>query len=303
MKSFATKTTGKWILAGEHAVLRGSPALVFPLESRALEFNFEPKKMTSVSQNLELVFAGGHGEELQLLFWGVLEKACELKKMRRSNFEGIVTMKSRIPVGAGLGASAALCVAVAKWFQDLKLVAENEISEFARLLENLFHGESSGVDIAVASSGKPLKFLRSEKPTELTLGWTPHFYLSYSGQRGVTLECVNQVKKLFETKPELAAAADQKMQMAVRQCEQALKENAERGFGALAEALELASSCFKDWGLTEGPLQTHMDWLKSQGAIAVKPTGSGKGGYVLSLWNQPPTGAFAEKLIPCFASN
>ena len=301
MKSFATKTTGKWILAGEHAVLRGSPALVFPLESRVLEFNFEPKKTSSVSQNLELEFAGGHGEELQLLFWGVLEKACELKKIRRSNFEGIVTMKSRIPVGAGLGASAALCVAVAKWFQDLRLVSENETPEFARLLENLFHGESSGVDIAVALSGKPLRFLRSENPTLLPLGWTPNFYLSYSGQRGVTLECVNQVKKLFSVNPELAAATDQRMQMAVRQCEQALKENSERGFGPLAEALELASTCFKDWGLVEGPLQTHMEWLKSQGAVAVKPTGSGKGGYVLSLWKQRPPATLNEKLIPCFS--
>ena len=39
--------------------------------------------------------------------------------------------------------------------------------------------------------------------------------------------------------------------------------------------------------MSEG-LQQHMNHLLSSGAIAVKPTGSGGGGFVLSLWEKRP---------------
>src|SRR5437868_11711002 len=111
MKTYSTQVPGKWILAGEHAVLRGIPALVFPLRSRVLDLSYVcPANATGLNVHLH----GEHGEELQLLIWGVLEKACELKKLKRTSLIGDLTLKSSIPVGAGMGASAALCVAVTK---------------------------------------------------------------------------------------------------------------------------------------------------------------------------------------------
>jgi mevalonate kinase len=302
MKEFSVKTTGKWILAGEHSVLRGSPALVFPLESRGLELEYRAQAGPHEAGNLELALAGEHGEELQILFWGVLEKACELKKLRRSQFTGHVKITSRIPVGAGLGASAALCVAMSRWFSCLKVISEDEVAEFARTLENLFHGESSGVDIAIAMTGKPLRFRRGEPAQELPIRWAPKLYVSYSGQRGVTLECVNQVKRLFETQSERARALDERMRAAAAECEIALSADGPENFERLARAINEAGDCFREWGLVEGAPQTHMDWLKQYGAIATKPTGSGKGGYVLSLWKSEPPDTLKSKLISCFVN-
>src|SRR3954465_15589712 len=103
MSGFETTVSGKWILAGEHSVLRGSPALVFPLFSRQLSLQH-----VSGSGDLKLNLVGEHGKELNMLFWGVLEKACELRNIRRSDFSGELKVESTIPIGAGLGASAAL---------------------------------------------------------------------------------------------------------------------------------------------------------------------------------------------------
>lgn len=294
--NFETIVTGKWILAGEHAVLRGSPALVFPLKSKFLKFEFN-----SSTQGFTVNFFGEHGEELQLLFWGVLEKACELKKVKRTALSGEIKITSNLPVGAGMGASAALCVAVTRWLHFIKVVSAEEIYEFSRSLENLFHGESSGVDIAVALSGEPIRFIRGGNSKPISLSWTPQWYISYSGKRGITAECVNKVKKLIDQNPTLGQEIDQRMREAVALCENSLTEIAgTQRLQLLTKAFQLAASCFKDWGLIEGAPEIHMKWLLDHGALAVKPTGSGDGGYILSLWDRQPPEEIRKKLIACF---
>ena len=295
MSSFHTSVPGKWILAGEHSVLRGCPALVFPLSSRRLELSYQQGK----EDVLDLQLQGEHGGELRLLFWGVLERACELKKIRRAHLKGQVLLKSSIPVGAGLGASAALCVAVVQWLSWMKLVKSEEQQDFARELENLFHGESSGVDIAVALSGQALHFERQGDRHILKPQWQPKWYVSYSGKRGVTLECVKKVKALFEKNAILAAQLDQSMKEAVLKSEQALSLPQDQGFSLLCEAIQKAAYCFEAWGLVEGVPSQHISMLKQAGASAVKPTGSGDGGYVLSLWSQEPPTELQKALIPC----
>lgn len=288
---FEVRVPGKWILAGEHAVLRGSPALVFPLQSRALELSYQNSEA-----DLQLDLAGDHGQDLKLLVWGVLEKACELKSISRSSLKGILKLKSSIPLGAGLGASAALCVAMSHWFVSQKIITTSEQYEFARTLENLFHGESSGVDIAVALSQAPLRFVRGTLPEALVTQWKPKWYVSYSGKRGVTLDCVKQVKELFQTNEHLALEIDGEMERSVLLAEQALHETEEKGFPILKEAIENANFCFHRWGL-DNPV--HQKKLIEAGAVATKPTGSGGGGYVLSLWNQEPPDSLKAELIPC----
>ncbi len=289
--SFEVRVPGKWILAGEHAVLRGSPALVFPLKSRSLELVYH-----SSNAELELELFGEHGPDLKLLVWGVLEKACELKSISRSSLTGTLKLKSSLPLGAGLGASAALCVAMSHWFVFQKIITTSEQYEFARTLENLFHGESSGVDIAVALSQAPLKFIRGQLPEALMTTWKPKWYLSYSGKRGVTLDCVKQVKELFKTNEHLSLEIDAEMERSVMLASNALMMNEKEGFPLLKEAIENANICFHKWGLD---IPSHQNKLMEAGANATKPTGSGGGGYVLSLWDQEPPESMRNILISC----
>lgn len=295
LTDFEARSYGKWILAGEHSVLRGVPAVVFPLVSRVLSLKYE------VSQKpLEVLLEGEHGEELQLLVWGVLEKACEIKKISRAKLQGKLFLKSSIPVGAGMGASAALCVALTRWLGHLGVVKSEEFYEFARTLENLFHGESSGVDIAVALTGQGLRFSRQGAREVFEPSWKPLCFISYSGKRGVTLDCVNKVKSLIAQNPALGEKIDREMHKAVDLSQKALTLPQGEGLPMLAEAMDIAAQCFHQWGLSEGAPQKQMDWLTENGALAVKPTGSGGGGYVLSLWKDPPPAEVARKLIPCF---
>lgn len=283
---------GKWILAGEHAVLRGSPALVFPMRGKRLDVEFSES-----SEPLEVLFSGANGDELRLLFWGVLEKAFTAKNIDRSLATGRFLLDNTLPIGAGLGASAALCVAIGRWFAWKGWAQESELYDFARGLEDLFHGESSGVDVAVALSGQGIRFVRGGERVPLAPSWQPQWRLSYSGRRGVTSECVARVKRLFETDRDVAEALDVRMRSAVEVAERALRSPGEaQGLPLLVQAIAQARGCFEDWGLAGGQMGEHLAALEAAGAIAVKPTGSGDGGFALSLWREAPAPAISESL-------
>ncbi|HWU44642.1 MAG TPA: hypothetical protein VN132_14420, partial [Bdellovibrio sp.] len=72
-------------------------------------------------------------------------------------------------------------------------------------------------------------------------------------------------------------------------------ENISEGEALLSQAINQAGECFEQWNLNEGAPAKHIQWLRENGAIAIKPTGSGGGGYVLSLWHSKPP----IDLIPC----
>lgn len=291
---------GKWILAGEHAVLRGFPALVFPLKNKKMEFDYQP-----ADQDLSVRFGGDHGHELELIFHGVLEKALLRLEKKRSDFSGHLFIESSLPLGAGMGGSAALCVGVARLMAAKGWIEEESIFKFARDLEDLFHGESSGVDIAVSLAGEPIQFQRNLEAGRsaafrepLDLAWVPQLYLSYCGKKGVTSECVKRVRALREHSEKRAHEIDERMAAAVFAARSALREAPSIGsFEKLKEALNKARTCFEDWGLLSPELSNHIRELERAGAEGVKPTGSGGGGYVLSLWRQAPPESLSSQLI------
>ncbi len=280
------RTHGKWILAGEHAVLRGGTALVFPVASRYLDFEFEP----GPELKLEIQHSN---TDLEMAFWGVLEKALQNLNLNRDQVAGTLRLSSNIPVGAGMGASATLCVSLARWLTDLGFMPADQQFEFSKNLENLFHGESSGVDVAVALNNKGLCFTKPGTMKFFEPSWRPQFYLSYCGKRGVTSDCISRVQSLLAEDPKKGESIDQHMQEAVALAKEALLTDGE--VNKLKQSLNIASHCFAEWGLMSQSLTNHMDHLKEMGALACKPTGSGDGGFVLSLWNQAPTNSWASQ--------
>lgn len=288
--SFQTTTHGKWVLAGEHAVLRGHAALAFPIHEKALNLRYEPN-----NSDLSAEFEGPASEALHLLFWSVLEHGQHLRAQSLNKLTGHFNIHSNIPIGVGLGASAALCVALSRWFAAQKLISQTEVFSFATDLEDLFHGKSSGLDIAAVSSTHGIHFQNgSFRPVQPA--WEPEWYLSSSGQVGMTSHCINQVSTFWQQNEEIAIKVDQRMQKSVEKSLDALKINHATSLKKLQEAIEEGAHCFSAWGLISNSLLHHMDILKKQGALAVKPTGSGGGGYVLSLWDKPPP-VMAQKLI------
>src|SRR5690606_14434118 len=115
----------------------------------------------------------------------------------------------------------------------------------------------------------------------------------------VTVDAVNKVKAQLQNHPEQAEQIDRNMIHAVELAEKALSLEAEEGFPLLVGAIAQAGACFDQWGLNEGEPAQHIQELRKAGAIAIKPTGSGGGGYMLSLWSQEPPAEILPQLISC----
>ncbi len=277
------RVSGKAILTGEHAVLRGVQAIVLPVKQKYLEVTYAP------SENpLKIKTCGSLGQEAEVVTWGVIEKAIEICGKTRADLKGEVHLVNNISVGVGLGASAALCVGVGRLMEELGYVKAEDLFEYCRNLENIFHGESSGVDIAVALSGEPILYQREEGAKPFSMGWSPKMSISYCGQRGITSECVAQVKELIQKDSKKGSLIDQRMQKASELAILALQKDEAEGFFDLVESIQMARECFDNWDLTRGKLEDHVEELLRMGAIAVKPTGSGGGGHALALWKNFP---------------
>ena len=279
---FECCSSAKYILSGEHSVLRGHPALVFPVNEKLIKLCYDAN-----NSKLSVSFAGEFEKPMILVFWGLLEESLQKVGKSKEDLYGNVVIKNEIPLGVGLGFSAAFCVVITKLFIYLGWLDDGELFSFATGLEDYFHGKSSGLDVLGSSSTSGMFFLDKKNYSALSISWKPKLYLMYSGRVSVTSQCVKKVVMLNEENPEWAQEIDKRMSASVLQAYHSLKEP--NDLKGLSWSIKTAQQCFHDWGLVPEDVANKVAYMYQNGAIAVKITGAGDGGFLLGLWlDEPP---------------
>ncbi len=131
--------------------------------------------------------------------------------------------------------------------------------------------------------------------------WQAPVFLSHSGKSSSTKNNIKKIKKFWDKNPKKAEALNQQMTEAVLKAKEGLEmENEKKGLDLLIKSFSLAEECFSEWNLISQDMKEHISFLKTQGALAAKPTGSGAGGCVISLWPKSPPGSLSNQLISVF---
>lgn len=267
---FEITIPGKFVLCGEHAVLRGQPALALPHPAFHLTLKKTDQDFTEVTP-----------ASLKAPTEAVLDQAREIGMS--GPFTGRFEIQSDIPVAAGLGSSAALCVAVSASIDPTLIQDTPRWRQIATRLEDRFHGTSSGMDIAVCVAREPIAFVRGEAPRTLGFRALPRFTFHDSGIPKKTKESVASVAAA--QRPDLDRRMGDATQSAIEGLHAYALGRKRVGLDMVALAMTEGMLCFEEWGLVPPPIRSLADQLLSEGALAVKLTGAGGGGYLVALWN------------------
>ena len=277
--SFCAKVPAKWVLSGEHAVLRGCTAITMPHPDFFLELSFKPS-----DQNELQIFPSEYQKDILELYQKLSQKIKGLKLP-----QGELHLNGNIPVRAGLGSSAAVCVAIVKWMLPEEEKNNRElISELATYLEDTFHKKSSGMDVAAVTYEKPLVFKSGQTPRVLDISEIPKFSFHDTGLRVLTSQAVEKVKVFCEAHQKDAKEIDAKMDQASLMCEKGLvifhQGQKEKGLELIQKSMNQSFECFEKWGLVCPQVKELAQKLKQQGALACRLTGAGDGGFLVALW-------------------
>ncbi len=280
----------KWVLAGEHSVSRDFRALALPRNDINLTIEFE-----SLDSGGLRFFPAQVANFIEPILTQ-LKKEDTWRKLL-DGMHGRVFIYGNIPKEGGLGSSAAFCVGLVRLLAAFEPMSDREICALAAQLTNKLHGSSSRFDIAAVFYDEPVSLLTTQdreglsskvEVRKLSLKTLPHFTFHDAGLKSTVKDSVHLVEALEKKDAILASHLDEQMAFATSEAEQGLVEyandNRGQGLKRVANAMRLAHECFKAWGLLPQSVADLEQELLSQGALAVKLTGSGGRGTLVALW-------------------
>lgn len=304
---------GKLILSGEHAAVYGRPALAMAIDrcaqsvigpslSDLVSFNLLDLKTTDsftlralgelkarLHRNYQL-FQGG-----DLTIRDVLHKPVELFEFAfitlldglHLKFSGGLDIQthSNIPIGCGLGSSAATILSLLRAIGHYFRVEfrPDWVLKYSMEAEKLQHGFPSGVDSYISLNGGCALF-QDGQATALPLPRLRLYLVNTGAPAATTGECVVEVKRRFEHDP-----IWNDFESITRALEQALRADDR---GEIRRMIRENSRLLDRIGVVPAKVRQFIADLEAEGAVA-KVCGAGSvlgdnAGIVLVIADRPP---------------
>ncbi|BBM84039.1 mevalonate kinase [Candidatus Uabimicrobium amorphum] len=286
---------GKIILFGEHSVVYGYPALATSLDVGVL-CKIEPHNKYQLNVPcLSLVMNDNDSEHvLGKVFNKILSYFPQKKQACR------IDLFPEIPLGAGLGSSAATSVSIIRGLlKHHNLVWDNnQVNDVAFAAETIFHGTPSGIDNTIATFGG-MCYLRNaqEFPApRQSIGEIPLKKLTISQlpvlSKPLQLMIVNTkrerrtkdlVDKVREFRNKNQVECDKTMQKMGSFAAIALDAFEREDFSTIGHLFDENQCCLQKIGVSCSEIDFVCDEARRHGALGAKLTGAGGGGCVIVL--------------------
>lgn len=271
----------KLILIGEHSVVYGQPAIAFPFKQ--IEVKVTVKNIGGNAIQIESPFYQGPIEQIPEKMEGIGDCVIQTLKALEKHSSGLhIQIASSIPIGRGLGSSAAIAIALVRGlfaFFNQKL-SNSQLMTLVERAEKFAHGTPSGIDMMAASSANPIWFQKQQEVESVKIGTPFHLVIADSGRVGDTYSAVKSIRDKYESKPEIIEESITLLGKLAQEVRVALAAGNPQKVG---DNLNQAHQLLSLLGVSDRGLDGLVKAARTAGALGAKLTGGGRGGCILAL--------------------
>jgi mevalonate kinase len=284
----------KIILAGEHAVVHGQPAIAIPFPLIGVKSVVE-NVVGDVYLDSSLYQGSANGAPKALD--GIVNTIKQTLKVLKIPYSDLlIRIQSSIPPGKGLGSSASVAIAIVKSLFSYanEAFTTEQVIELANISETYAHGAPSGIDSLTITAPSPIWYKKDEPLDYITPAGSFHFVIADSGQMADTRTAVSTVKHLLKLAPQKVYSKMERLGDITYQAREALEKSSKHVLGKL---LDEAQKELEAIGVSDTSLNRLIHFARQEGALGAKLTGGGNGGCIIALaQNEMHAKQLGEKL-------
>lgn len=290
---------GKITLYGEHAVVYGEPAIVTSIDRRVYAtctprndgkvrisaLNLEvPGVVLTYSDEGEVILETDYGRVLSVVSYireGIRIASDYIGERRGAD----ITIESTMPVGAGLGTSAAVTVATIAAFCKAMghELDRREIAELAWKTEKTVQGAASPMDSTISTFGGTI-YIRYEgghvETSNVRLKGRIPFVIGYVERKYKTKDMVRLVRDLKSRYPPIVDRLMKLIGEVVREAKLALEGG---DYAKAGELMNINHGLLDALGVSTLKLNEMVYAARDMGALGAKLSGAGGGGSIIAL--------------------
>jgi mevalonate kinase len=268
---------GKIIWMGEHAVVYGYKAIALPLFQVGVQVTLSESDESSIKSS----FYSGLLTSMPNIYLSIQTLIFELNAFFNTKVSLDIQMK--IPLNAGLGASASIASAIVlAYYKHFNQTLDSVTHiKWIQLSEMIAHGRASGIDATAMTLKTPFIFKKDTPFTPFETNLDAHMLIVFSNVSGKTKEAVNHLEILHK---EHTKETEERFKILSEVTETLLKSIELKAHDVIGDMMNRAHHVLKSLHLSHKEVDRLVDICLKHKAHGAKLTGGGLGGCMIAYY-------------------
>ncbi len=278
---------GKTILFGEHAVVYSQPAIAAAVSKRAAIHIKDSSSNKTILKSVDLGFEAELDTKNKTYVLkkgkpGIIRYILEALHRAHNHSPIEITLSIDIPIGSGLGSSAAVTVATLAALHRYHNIYFNkkDLANLAHQVEFSVQGEASPLDTLISTYGGLIYLDRNKKLHKIDAHINAPFVIGVTSKYGSTSKMVRNVKLLKNKFPKVMDPVIETMGVLTDEAKSAIEEG---DINKIGELMNINHGFLDAIGVNTKELSRMVYIARASGAIGSKITGAGGGGSIIAL--------------------